>query len=109
MDLVVYLKKLNKIDTCFKTQKTGVNIAEFRLLHEVKKASNSGISALSHERNITPQSFGRMCASLATRGLISVEKDTRDKRAKRVSLTRKGASAENLCCTLIAGILDDNN
>ena len=102
-----YLKKLNSFDVAFKTYKTGLSVPQFRLLQEVQILNKASISTLSSQRQVTAQSFGRMCSSLAKRGLITLEVDPRDKRVTLVSLTRKGRAVTSECMALVEKVLND--
>lgn len=105
MDVGFYLDKMNDVDAIFKGEGAIVNSAEYRLLHEVSLDRAKRISDLSSNRKVTVQSVGRVCASLANRGLITVQTDRKDKRAKLVALTRKGRGAEQRYRNMIEKVL----
>lgn len=94
-----YLENLNEIsrhDALFRALIKEVSMWEYRVLYLVRKKPLH-LNAISSTRLIAQQGVGRMCERLRKRGLLDIQRDPRDKRAKLVQLTTKGAILTKKC------------
>lgn len=99
MDVKTYLKYLEDIDLIesnFRKASLGISIREYRVLAMVEEQPLN-LNNISRARSVTPQGIGRTCARLAKRGYLKIERDQRDKRAKRVTLTTEGIELADRC------------
>jgi DNA-binding MarR family transcriptional regulator len=96
MDIDEYLDKLKQVDvheSLFKYADPGCTFHEFRLMDMIA-GGDFRLKDLSGKRAIAPQGVGRMCKALEKRGLVVVQKDSRDGRARIPTLTKYGESIE---------------
>ena len=56
---------------------------------------------IAKQTGYTAQSVGRHCSRMAKDKLIEVKKDRKDRRAKLVSITKKGASIQARCADFL--------
>jgi DNA-binding MarR family transcriptional regulator len=74
-------------------KKSGLTLSSFELLSAVKGSPSATQADLAAKLGITPSSFCESVRAASDRGLVEQESSDRDRRAKRVVLTRKGARA----------------
>jgi DNA-binding MarR family transcriptional regulator len=72
---------------------TGLTITQFGLLAHVKRLDGVAIGALAEELIMDPTTLTRNLRPLERRGLVSIEPDPRDRRARRLRLTAAGRQA----------------
>jgi DNA-binding MarR family transcriptional regulator len=74
-------------------QPTGLTITQFGLLAHAKRLDGVAIGELAEELIMDPTTLTRNLRPLERRGLISIEPDPRDRRARRLRLTQEGRRA----------------
>jgi len=74
-------------------KKSGLSMGAFELLSAVRGSPNSTQAELAANLGITPSSFCEAVRSASNRGLVGQETSSKDRRVRRVVLTKKGAKA----------------
>ena len=72
---------------------SGLSLGAFELLSAVKASPAAPQAELSEKLGITPSSLSEAVAVAVRKGLVEQESSERDRRAKRVVLTRRGDRA----------------
>jgi DNA-binding MarR family transcriptional regulator len=99
MDVNDYLELLNEMDAveqAYRKASPSLSLKEFRVLNLVD-ANPLHLNKISGTRSVAPQGIGKLCARLEKRGLLQIERDRRDKRAKNISLTPAGRETALEC------------
>lgn len=92
MKIENYLEALNDLshhESLFRKSVEEISLLEYRVLDLVFDGPLC-LKMISRTRGVAPQAIGRVCARLSRRGILNIERDERDGRAKRVSLTQEG-------------------
>ena len=92
MDTETYLKQLNEFshdEAQFRKKCGHVSLLEYRVLDLIFDEPLC-LKNISQSRGVAPQAIGRVCSRLEKRGIVNIDTDDRDGRAKRVSLTPVG-------------------
>jgi DNA-binding MarR family transcriptional regulator len=74
-------------------KKSGLTLGAFELLSAVKGSPSATQADLAGKLGITPSSLCEAVRAAANKGIVEQEGAAKDRRAKRVILTRKGARA----------------
>ena len=69
---------------------SGVTVPQFRVLSFLHARDGSSLSELASHLGVTPPSASRLVESMASRGLLKVEEDPRDRRRLLLRLTDSG-------------------
>lgn len=67
--------------------------SQYRVLSMVPRVGGRRLTELATVADMTKQAMGEFVADLAERGLVTIQPDPADRRAKLVSLTRAGRDA----------------
>ena len=103
-----YLKKLTeqeKVAAAFKVMTNGVSLFEYRLLRIVVDGPKR-LKNIAQLRGVSPQGMGKIYRRLASEGLLTVEVDPRDKRARLVTLNQEGHDMIDYCEGQLEDLLD---
>jgi MarR family transcriptional regulator, transcriptional regulator for hemolysin len=74
-------------------ESSGLSLGAFELLSAVKANPSSSQAELASGLGITPSSLCEAVRSAAQKGFVEQETSEKDRRSKRIVLTRKGAKA----------------
>lgn len=109
MDQVAeYLEQLNMIDrqeAAFRAALEDLSMREFRLLAAIANEPLI-LKKVGAQRAVSGQGTGRMVERLRQRGLLNVERYSRDKRAKLATITEAGEIMLGRGAMVLANLLD---
>jgi len=94
-----FLKELNeqdKIEAKFRRSMGECTLIDFRVLSSVSHTAKR-MSDLSDMRGTARQGIGKVCQRLHQQGYVNIERDSRDGRARLVTITQEGKKLRNLC------------
>lgn len=88
-DFFAQLKTISDIDEACLDKFNGVTAKEIHMLEEIGDRPIQ-LTKLAQKRGITQQAMGKNCNLLKRKGLVVIEPDRSDKRAKKVSISPRG-------------------
>lgn len=107
MNIENYLEQLNEMshhEAQFNKACELLTLLEFRVL-DIVFDEPLCVKNISQCRGVAPQAIGRVCSRLADRGIVDINTDERDGRAKRVSLTPIGIALHGKGSEALEGII----
>lgn len=106
-DIASYLDLLNQFDRRaaeFEAEMIELSLHEYRVLAAIAREPLI-IKDVAHKRSVAPQGVGRQVERLRARGLVSVERYERDKRAKIARVTETGRATLDRGETILERVL----
>jgi DNA-binding MarR family transcriptional regulator len=95
-----YLHLLNQVDETaagFRSKINSCTMVEYRLLAAANNNPGMHLKELSSQRHLYPQGIGRLAGGMKNRGLIEIQRDPADARARNIILTKKGLAVLDRC------------